>query len=978
MANGGKVRIYELAKELGLQNKVVIALCEQLGIEGKTSHSNSLTEDEAEKLRRSVIRRAVSGKKVNREVERAGGIFTERRVGNVVRRRKRDAKEATSSKTAADDNLESKKAIDLSSVPAGNAFEELEPNLKKEDDSRKEALARADAIFSKSNRKKLEDADKTKQSDRKLDESEELTSQLEASDDETPEKEVVDVIQDEAPIELEGADADPVKADSTDLGDSEIQPGEKVAKEPQVDVSESPVMESAKDAVDHVATDSGPVATDKADSQASVDNLEDVRRRHDIRAPKILGRIELPQEKDVAKAKPVEKKHAASLGESVAEGSSRKKKVNAELSDDYSKKKRRRKQVVVRDDFLDYNGDGEWRQKRDKRKKRRTDVDKTSGSTEITVPKASKRIVKIEQNILVGELAKTLGVKVGEVIKHLMSLGVMSNVNQYIDFDTATLVAEEFNFTTQSVGETEEEFLAKLNVADESESLELRPPIVTVMGHVDHGKTSLLDSIRKTQVVEGEAGGITQHIGAYVVETGSGGKVTFLDTPGHAAFTAMRGRGAQITDIVVLVVAADDGVMPQTIEAINHAKAAEVPIIVAINKMDKEGAQPDRIKQQIGEHGLVPEDWGGDTIIVPVSAHTGQGIEDLLEHLYLQAEILELKANPNRAAIGRIIESRLDRSRGPVISVLVQNGTLRQGDVFLSGPAWGKVRALTGSDAKPVDEAGPSIPVEVLGVASLPSAGDDFYVLSSESEARRLSDERMAKKREQDLVAKSPVGTALTLESFSAMVSSSGTKELTVIVKADVQGSVGAVTGAFSQLETEEVKIKIVHKGVGAVTENDVQLAVASKAVIVAFNVRADPKVSQLAEKEGIQVVYSRVIYELIDTVKAAMSGLLDPVEKEQVLGRAEVRQTFRVPKLGTIAGSYIVDGKVERNSMVRLLRDNVVVFEGQMASLRRFKEDVKEVQSGYECGIGIQGYSDIQDGDILEVYKIIEVQQSL
>jgi translation initiation factor IF-2 len=513
---------------------------------------------------------------------------------------------------------------------------------------------------------------------------------------------------------------------------------------------------------------------------------------------------------------------------------------------------------------------------------------------------------------------------------------------------------------------------------DDPADLKLRPPVVTVMGHVDHGKTSLLDAIRETAVTSGEFGGITQHIGAYNVKLSTGGSVTFLDTPGHEAFTAMRSRGAQITDIVVLVVAANDGVMPQTIEAINHAKAAGVPIIVAINKMDLENANPEKVINQLAEHELVPEEWGGSTLVCKLSAHTREGLDNLLENLHLQAEVLELRANPNRAAIGTVIESKVDKGRGPVISVLVHNGTLKKGDSFVAGAVSGKVRALVSDDGTSVEEAGPSIPVEVLGVGASAIAGDDFVVMSSDSQARKVAEDRAQRKRRKELAtsnASSAAGGPLTLESFSQKVSDSvEIKELPLIIKADVQGSVEAVADALADLSNEEVKVNIIHKGVGAISENDVQLASASKAVLVAFNIRPDARALVLIEQEGIIVQYSRVIYDLVDSVGEALRGKMSPKFQEKTLGHVEVRQTFRVPKMGMVAGSYVTDGVVPRNSLVRVLRDGIVVHEGKLASLRRFKEDVKEVSTGYECGIGLQGFADIKDGDVLEVYKVEEI----
>jgi translation initiation factor IF-2 len=629
--------------------------------------------------------------------------------------------------------------------------------------------------------------------------------------------------------------------------------------------------------------------------------------------------------------------------------------------------------------LLDYDSDREsWRGRKDKKgkSKKKADAEPEDQVQEVGPTKASKMVVKIDNEITVFELAKAMGTKATDLIKQLMSLGVMASINQMIDFDTATLVASEFGFTTQNVGSDDEGFLEGVKADESEENFELRPPVVTVMGHVDHGKTSLLDAIRNTSVTDSEAGGITQHIGAYTVKTTSGGRVAFIDTPGHAAFTEMRGRGAKVTDIVVLVVAADDGVMPQTIEAINHAKAAEVPIIVAINKMDKEDANPDRVRQQLAEYDLIPEDWGGETIMVPVSAHTREGLDDLLENLALQAEILELKADPNRAAVGTVIESRVDRGRGPVMTVLVQKGTLKVGEIFVAGSVSGRVRAMLNHAGKACETAGPSVPVEVLGASAAPLAGEEFIVLSSEAEAKRIAEQKSVRMHARALAEKGGVvhGAPLTLENFASMAGSEDLKELALIIKADVQGTVEAVAQSLGRLSNEEVTVKVIHKGVGAITENDVQLATASKAVVIGFNVRAEPRAAEAADIEGVSIEYSRVIYELVELVEAAINGLKAPVFREKSLGRVEVRETFKVPKFGVIAGSYVLDGTVRRGARVRLLRDNVVVYEGKMGSLRRFKDDVKEVQAGYECGVSIEGYTDIKGGDIIEVFTVEQV----
>jgi len=586
-----------------------------------------------------------------------------------------------------------------------------------------------------------------------------------------------------------------------------------------------------------------------------------------------------------------------------------------------------------------------------------------SKKTEITVPKAIKRVIKVSDVIQVGELAKRMGIKAGEVIKKLFGLGIMATINQAVDIDAATLIAQDFGYEVERVGmEIVEEMLEE--TADIAENKVLRPPVVTVMGHVDHGKTSLLDAIKQTDVAAGEAGGITQHIGAYHVKLDKGDLV-FLDTPGHEAFTAMRARGAQVTDFVVLVVAADDGVMPQTVEAINHAKAANVPIIVAVNKIDKPGANPDKVRQSLSDHGLQPEGWGGDTIFVNVSAKQRTGIKELLEMIILQAEVMQLKANPDKHAKGTIIEAKLDKGRGPVATVLVQEGTLRVGDPFVAGVHYGRVRAMLDDKGAKVLEAGPSMPVEVQGLPGVPQAGEKFVVVSDEKKAKEIGTYRQMKQRETELSKSSKV----SLEDLYNKIKDGEVKELGIIIKADVHGSVEALTESLQKLSTDAIKLKVLHGSVGAITETDVLLAAASNAIIIGFHVRPDVKVQALAEEEGVDVRLYSIIYEVTEDVKKAMEGLLAPTIKEVVLGRAEIREIYSVPKVGNIGGCFVTDGKITRGAMIRLIRDGIVIHDGKMASLRRFKDDVKEVQSGYECGIGIENYNDIKTGDVIEAY---------
>ena len=596
--------------------------------------------------------------------------------------------------------------------------------------------------------------------------------------------------------------------------------------------------------------------------------------------------------------------------------------------------------------------------------------DKNAQKKQQQVVKKQPISITVPDEISVGELASRLKVTAGEVVKRLMMMGMMVTVNQVIDFDTAYLIADELGaIVTKEVVVTIEEKLFD-DTVDTEETLKERAPVICVMGHVDHGKTSLLDAIRNTSVTTGEAGGITQHIGAYRVSI-NGKDMTFLDTPGHEAFTAMRARGAQATDIAILVVAADDGIMPQTIEAINHAKAAGIDIVVAINKMDKPTADPDTVKQELTRYDLVPEEWGGDVICVPVSAKTHKGIEDLLESVLLVAEVKELKANPNRHAKGIVIEAKLDKGRGPVATVLVQNGTLHAGDIVIAGTAVGRVRAMTDHNRKPLKEAGPSVPVEIIGLADVPVAGDEFNAVADEKMARELAEQRKAQAKEEIFKANA---RANLNDLFNQI--SEGIKDLNVIVKADVDGSAEAVRASLQKLSNEEVKVRVIHSAVGGITEGDVMLAAASNAIIVGFNVRPDKGAMDSADRQNVEIRTYRVIYECIEEITAAMKGMLAPKFKEVVLGHAEVRQTIRVPNVGTIAGSYITDGKVTRQSDIRVVRDGIVIFEDKISSLKRFKDDAKEVASGYECGIGLEKFNDIKLGDVLEAFIMEEIKQ--
>jgi translation initiation factor IF-2 len=688
------------------------------------------------------------------------------------------------------------------------------------------------------------------------------------------------------------------------------------------------------------------------------------------RGPRVLGRIDL--RKTEAPAAPAARREATA---DAAHERPRREVVEPAVAPpvetEEEKPRKKKRKVIKKPEFQELTEQERRRAKLPRKKKALPG--KELKKTEITTPRASKRVVRISEVVTVGELAKAIGVKAGEIIKKLMDSGMMATINQVLDFETATLIASDFEYNVENVAFDAESMLEGEHEAPADENMQPRPPVVTIMGHVDHGKTSLLDAIRQTNVTAQEAGGITQHIGAYSVEV-HGKRVTFLDTPGHEAFTAMRARGAKVTDIVVLVVAADDGVMPQTVEAINHARAATVPIIVAINKIDKPEANIERIKQGLTDYGLVAEDWGGDTICVPVSAKTKDGIPQLLEMLLLQADVLELKSNPDKLARGTIVEAKLDRGRGPVATVLVQEGTLKGGDPFVCGGNYGRVRAMVDDKGRKVMAAGPSTPVEILGLQGVPDAGSPFVAVADEATARQVAEHRRGKQREANLVKTAKV----SLEDLYQQIQAGDVKELRVVIKADVQGSVEALSEALTRLSTYEVRLNVLHASVGGITESDVLLASASNAVVIGFNVRPESKATEVAEREGVDVRLYTIIYDAINDVRDAMEGLLEPTVREKTVGRADVRQVFSVPSFGVIAGSFVTDGKITRNAAVRLVRDHVVVYTGKVVSLRRFKEDAREVQSGYECGIGLENYQDLKAGDTIEAFDIERVARRL
>lgn len=861
-----KKRVYELAKELNLENKELIAHLEKIGVTGK-SHSSSLEDDEVERIHREVL-----AKEPRQVVE-------ERIKSTVIRRR------------AVRPPLEEVPVEEPESKPE----EKIEIMAEPEPEEKKEIPAVEEAV--------------------------------------------------EAPAKVEVAqiETSPVPAEK------EVKQ-EEIKVEPVTVVEKAPEVEKPKPQIIPVR----PPIIVKHKITKPEPKKESPAKPHPKPGEKIITPPPPPDKTIKKEFEKPKKKGKAPVEILIEEDKEAPRRKASEKKNDRKSRRQDDDREVI---FTKWRDDKEIAPVKMKK-------------TEITVPKAIKRRVKIGETISVGDLAKRMGVKAGEVINKLMSMGVMATINQSIDYDIASLIAGEFSFQVEQAEAEFEE--AALNAEISPENLKPRAPVVTIMGHVDHGKTSLLDAIRQTNVIAGEAGGITQAIGAYHVNINDR-DIVFLDTPGHEAFTAMRARGAQVTDIVVLVVAADDGVMGQTVEAIDHSKVAGVPIIVAINKIDKPGADPEKIKQTLTEFGLVSEQWGGDTIFCEVSAKKKIGIENLLEMILLQADILELKADPNRPALGVIIEAKLDRGRGPVATVLIQQGTLHEGDAFASKTEFGRVRAMINDQGRRVKEAKPSTPVEVIGFSSVPQTGAEFFVVEDEKKARNIADYWLRKAREKELSATSKI----TLEQLYEKIKE-GVKDFNVIIKGDVQGSIEAISDALHKLSTEDVRLKLIHSSTGAISETDVMLASASNAIIIGFNVRPDARVIEIAQQEGVEIKLYDIIYNLIADVRAAMEGLLEPEFKEVVLGRAEVREIFKVPKVGTIAGCYVTDGKVTRNAGLKLVRDSVVVFDGKISSLKRFKDDAKEVMSGFECGIGIEGFNDIHVGDIIEAYTTEKLERKL
>jgi translation initiation factor IF-2 len=902
-----KIRVYELARDLNMTNKVLIDKMSQIGITVK-SHMSSLEDDAI-----AQVKEVLFGKTAE-QVE-------ETRIKPTVIRRRRKVVEKPTEEAAAE----------TTATEAADQSPAVEPEAV---DSPVASVADEAPLPSEGDVPAVKAAAK------------EPAARIIAAPPAGPEAE-------EAP---EASPAD-------EMGAATEAPEE--AAEATGPTVEAPVESVADQSAE------GPVGEMPAAQPAESPAAKVV---HKEPAAKIIKLPSKPVEKPVARTRPGAAAPVGGAEETPTTKPSdlrkkkRKKKAEEDLDRKFFKKKIsfRKKAVVEGADLYDGKSRGR-KHRKDARAK-----SATAQKTQITTAKAIKRRVKVDEAIVLAELAKRMGIKASEIIKQLMGMGVMATVNQSLDFETATLVAGEFGYEIEKAA-FEEETLLKVEQDDDPAKLAERPPVVTIMGHVDHGKTSLLDVIRKSHVTESEAGGITQHIGAYSVST-SKGLITFLDTPGHEAFTAMRSRGAQVTDLVVLVVAADDGVMPQTLEAINHSRASEVPIIVAVNKIDKAGADPDRVMRELAENGLASEEWGGDTIFVRVSAKEKTGIDDLLEMILLQSEMLELKANADKLAYGYVVEAKLDSGRGPVATVLVKEGTLKNGDPVVCGIHHGKVRAMLNDMGQPVSEAGPSVPIEVLGLSGVPVAGDELLALKDEKNAKQVSTHRGQKQRVKEL-AKS---NRMSLESLFDQMTEGEVKDLNLIIKTDVDGSMEALRDSLTKLSNEEVKINIVHAASGTITESDVSLAAVSNAIIIGFNVRPTPKVQSMASEENVDMRYYNVIYDVIKEIKNAIAGMMESTFEERVLGRADVRQVFHIPKVGAIAGCYVTDGRIERGQLLRLLRDGVVHYEGRNSSLRRFKDDAKEVQSGYECGIGIEKFNDIKVGDVIECYYLEEIRPEI
>jgi translation initiation factor IF-2 len=899
----GKIRVYELARELNIKNKELLEKLSEMAIK-VSSHMSSLDEEAQARVKANLL-----GNKTD-------VVEVTRIKPTVIRRRKK----IVPVETASDEEVPLEKAslpekVKTDEQPSEKAIEEKPP------------LAELEL-------KKAEKPKKVKKKDAEKGMAEEKVALVK-------DKKTDEAVQETVSVEEEKK---PKQPPATKKAEAVTFPKGKKPKKVKKKLKKETPAKIIK----------MPTPHEEKPPEAELPPVE-----------KLKAKVEKPLE--IEKEGPI----SESVQKELPPKEKKKRKKEETQEEPVKDKKFFKKKISFRKKEVVEGKDLYPKQYRGRKTRKATAKSKTAvpeQKSQITTPKAIKRRIKIDDAIVLADLAKRLGIKANEMIKALMGMGVMATVNQTIDFDTAALIASEFNYEVEKAS-FEEEVILKIE-KDDPDKLTERPPVVTIMGHVDHGKTSLLDVIRKTRVTEIEAGGITQHIGAYYVSTDKG-QIVFLDTPGHEAFTAMRARGAKVTDIVVLVVAADDGVMPQTVEAINHSKAAEVPIIVAINKIDKANADPERVKREIAELGLVPEDWGGNTIFVNVSAKSNQGIDELLEMILLQAELMELKANPDKFAKGNVVEAKIDSGRGAVATVLVREGTLRTGDAIVCGIHYGRVRAMLDDRGMHVETAGPSMPVEVLGLIGVPDAGDELIALADDKSAKQVSMHRTQKQRSKDLSKTS----RLSLEKLFEKMQEGEVKDLNLIIKADVHGSIEALRDSLTKLSNNEVKINVIHAATGTIIESDIALAAVSDAIIIGFNVRPSPKVQAFANEENVDMRFYNIIYNVIKDIKDAIVGMMESTYEERILGRAEVREVFHVPKIGTIAGCYVTDGKIERGQLVRLIRDGIVSYEAKISSLKRFKEDAKEVQSGYECGIGIDNFNDIKLGDIIECYYLEEIK---
>ncbi len=904
-----KVRIYELAREAGIKSKDLVAQLVKMGYPVK-SHSSTVDDDMAAEIRRKVLNQRDTGVAEKRIRVKKRTDVVRKKTTTVVRRRSRAQKEEIARQREA---AAAEEEVAAAVPTAEEELRQIVPGEEEQESALVESAGRTAEI---------------------------------------PEE----VVETTTPA------AEALETSET---------GAEVAGTPEAKSADQPTDQPVKKDIEEPKAEAVPIQPARPKSLAKVVGRVDIQvastpertrqrpgRGASRRVPR--GGSAPPAETLVSPGKERKKKKGKRV---VAIGSEEPGRGRRMV-----KGRRGRQQV----DFFS-GQDVEYIRTRKVRRKKDKKGKSARQAPVVTETKAIKKRIRVLETISVGDLAKRMGVKAGEVIARLMGLGVMATVNQALDLDTATLVASDFGYEVEQTMTEEQEVQALQELEEQVGELQARPPVVTVMGHVDHGKTSILDAIRKTDVAAGEAGGITQHIGAYHVQAPSG-DLTFVDTPGHAAFTEMRSRGAKVTDIVILVVAADDGVMDQTREAIAHAQAAEVPIVVAINKIDKDNADPERVRRELGDFGLIPEEWGGDTIYCETSAKKKIGIDELLEQVQLLAEILELQANPAIRARGVVIEAQLHKGRGPVATVLVKEGTLHVGDYFVAGLYSGKVRRMVNDRGQQIKEAGPAIPVEIQGLTGVPQAGDAFVVLPNDKMAKSVAQARQLKARESELASASKV----SLDNLFEKMAEQDVKELRVVLRSDVQGTLEAFAQAAEKLSTDEIKVRVLHAGTGSITENDVHLASASNAIIIGFNVRPSVKVKELAEREKVDIRSYDVIYHALEDIEKAMVGMLEPTYEERVIGTAEVRDTFQVPKVGTVAGCAVIDGKIERHARVRVLRDGVVVYTGNIASLKRFKDDVKEVLTGYECGIGIEQFNDVKIGDQLEAFVMEEVEATL